>query len=178
MAPRMHLILFVVRTDDTLDEVPQKQEGESCHWTASGQAVKQDFAGPLASRASRFLGPISRHRVADILRHMKLVSRASRPGLIVCSREATLKAENRGLQCSTAGPYNAFPSLLQVGSICGLGPDLVGIHSISLTARYRVAAYSSTLRKGLEKVNQAHGHNLHSSLCSLSAWERSFFSLP
>ena len=28
---------------------------------------KQDFAGPVSSRASRVLGPISRHRVADIL---------------------------------------------------------------------------------------------------------------
>ena len=43
---------------------------------------KQDFAGPLSSGASRVLGPISRYRVADILLHMKLVSRASRPGLI------------------------------------------------------------------------------------------------
>ena len=42
----------------------------------------QDFAGPLACRASRVLGPISRHRVADILHHMKIVSRASRPGLL------------------------------------------------------------------------------------------------
>ena len=41
---------------------------------------KQDFAGPLSSRASKVLGPISRYRVADILPHMKLVSRASRPG--------------------------------------------------------------------------------------------------
>ena len=40
---------------------------------------EQDFAGPLACRASKVLGPISRHRVADILHHMKLVSRASRP---------------------------------------------------------------------------------------------------
>ena len=44
---------------------------------------KQDFAGPLACRASKVLGPISRHRVADILPHMKIVSRASRPGLLV-----------------------------------------------------------------------------------------------
>ena len=44
---------------------------------------KQDFAGPLSSRASRVLGPISRYRVADILSHMILVSRACRPGLTV-----------------------------------------------------------------------------------------------
>ena len=44
---------------------------------------KQDFAGPHSSRASRVLGPINRHRVADILTHMKSVSRASRSGLLV-----------------------------------------------------------------------------------------------
>ena len=44
---------------------------------------KQDLAGPLTSRASRVLGPTSRYRVADTLHHWKLVSRASRPGLLV-----------------------------------------------------------------------------------------------
>ena len=44
---------------------------------------KQDFAGPLSGCASRVLGPISRHRVADILPHMKIASRPSRPGLLV-----------------------------------------------------------------------------------------------
>ena len=50
--------------------------------------------------------------------------------------KATLKTENHALHCTTAGPYNAVPSdLFGVGSVCGLGPDLVGIHSISLAAR-------------------------------------------
>ena len=40
------------------------------------------FAGPISLRASKVLGPISRYRVADILPHMKLVSRASRLWLI------------------------------------------------------------------------------------------------
>ena len=44
---------------------------------------EQDFAGPISVRASEVVGPISRHRIADILFHMKLVSRASRRGLIV-----------------------------------------------------------------------------------------------
>ena len=36
------------------------------------------------------------------------------------------QAENHALQCTTAGPYNAISStLLGVGSICGLVPDLV-----------------------------------------------------
>ena len=48
-----------------------------------GKLHKQDFAGPLAFRASKAFGPISRYRVADILPHMKIVSRASRPGLLV-----------------------------------------------------------------------------------------------
>ena len=67
-------------------------------------------------------------------------------GSVCAPDNATLTAGNHGLQCTTAGPYKAIPSsLLQVGSICGLDPDLVGIHSISLAARYRVAAGSSTL---------------------------------
>ena len=65
-------------------------------------------------------------------------------------------------------------SLLQVGSICGLGPDLIGIHSISLAARYRVAACSSTLRRGLEKVNDVRGHNCTPLFALSPAWERDF----
>ena len=58
----------------------------------ASQDKKQKVAiGP----PSKVLGPISRHRVADILHHMKLVSRASRPGLtvgvlrILCNRQCT-----------------------------------------------------------------------------------------
>ena len=81
-------------------------------------------------------------------------------GSVSAPDKTTLKAENHALQCTTAGPYNAVPSkLLAVGSVCGLGPDLVVIHSLSLAARHRVAACSSTLRRGLEKVNDARGHN-------------------
>ena len=43
----------------------------------------QDVAGPISLRASKVLGPISRHRNADMLHHMKLGSRAARPGLTV-----------------------------------------------------------------------------------------------
>ena len=58
--------------------------------------------------------------------------------------KATLTAENHALQCTTAGPYNAITStLLQVGSICGLGPGVIGIFSISLAARYRIATCST-----------------------------------
>ena len=89
-------------------------------------------------------------------------------GPVCAPDKATLKAENHALQCTSAGPYNVSPStLLGVGSVCGFGPDLVGIHSLNQAARYRVAACSSTLGRGLEKISTARGHK-----CTLS------FSLP
>ena len=64
--------------------------------------------------------------------------------------EATLKDEARALQCTTAGPCNATPtSLLCAGSVCGLGPDLLGIHTLRLAARCRTVSNSSTLSNGL-----------------------------
>ena len=104
------------------------------------------------------------------------ISVLSFSGSVCAPDNATLKAENNhALQCTTAGPYNAIPSsLFQVGSICGLGPDLIGIHSISLAAHYRVAACSSTLRRGLEKVNEARGHNCTPLFALSPAWERDF----
>ena len=99
-------------------------------------------------------------------------------GSVCALDKATLKAENHSLQCTTAGPYNAITSsLLQVGSICGVGPDLVGIHSISLAARYRVAACSSTLRRGLERVSTARGHNCTPLFALSPAWEQEFLFL-
>ena len=73
-------------------------------------------------------------------------------GSVCAPDKATLKAENHALQCTTAGPYNAISSkLLAVGSVCGLGLDVVGINSISLAAHYPVAECLSTLRRGPEK---------------------------
>ena len=96
-------------------------------------------------------------------------------GSVCAPDKATLKAENHALQCTTAGPYNAITTkLLAVGSVCGLGPDLVGIHSISLAARYRVAACSSTLHIGLEKVSVACGHNCTPLFALSPAWEHEF----
>ena len=70
-------------------------------------------------------------------------------GSVCAPDKAALKAETHAHQCTTAGPYNAIRSnLLGVGSVCGLGPDLVGIHSFSLAPRYRVAACSTTLCQG------------------------------
>ena len=78
------------------------------------------------------------------------VSVLSYLGSICAPDEAALKAEAHALQCTAARPYNAIPAnLLGVGSVCGLGPDLVGLHSISLAARYRTAACSTRSTKDL-----------------------------
>ena len=78
-------------------------------------------------------------------------------GSVCAPDKATLKGENHAFQCTTAGPCNTIASkLLEVGSVCGLGLDLAGIHSISLAARYRVAACSTTLTQGLEKKSVRH----------------------
>ena len=44
---------------------------------------KSDFALPIAKRASKFVGPISRHHVAQILPMIRNAALASRPGLAV-----------------------------------------------------------------------------------------------
>ena len=87
--------------------------------------------------------------------------------------KATLKAENHALQGTTAGPYNAIPSnlLRGGGSVCGLGPDMVGIHSLSLAARYRVAACSTTPNQGFEKIQAARGHNFAPVFALSPDWE-------
>ena len=94
-------------------------------------------------------------------------------GSVCAPDKATLKAESHALQCTTAGPYHAIPStLLGVGSVCGLGPDLVGIHSISLAARYRVAACSTTLNQVLEKIETARGHTCTPIFAPSPVWEK------
>ena len=81
-ALRMHLkIVCRLDRDDTLDDVPQNKSRRFPLGYFLTKLHKQDFAGPLSNRASRVLGPISRDRVADILPHMKFVSRASRVGV-------------------------------------------------------------------------------------------------
>ena len=46
-------------------------------------------------------------------------------GSVCAPDRATLTAKNHGLQCTTAGPYNApLSNLLGVGSICGLCPNM------------------------------------------------------
>ena len=69
--------------NDTLDDVPQNKKQKAATGLLLDKLHKQDFACLLACRASKVLGPISRHRVADILLLMKIVSGASRLGLLV-----------------------------------------------------------------------------------------------
>ena len=124
---------IVCRLDrnDTLDEVPQNKKQKIATGLLLDKLHKQDFAGPLSSRASRVLGLISRHRVADILPHMKIVSRASRPGLLVgflrilCNGLCTAQrvhTEEHDHTCSVGCPnepdplthYNECPRLYNI----------------------------------------------------------------
>ena len=80
----MLLILFVAWTVTTfLTKSPQNKKQKVATGLLLDKLRAQDFAGSLSGRTTRVLGPISRHRIADILPHMKRVSRASRPGLLV-----------------------------------------------------------------------------------------------
>ena len=91
----------------------------------------------------------------------------------------TVKAEAHALQCTTAGPYNATPTrLLGVGSACGFGPYLVGIHSISLAARYRNAACSNTLNQGLKKIQAARVFDFAPVLALCPTGNRTFLLPP
>ena len=64
-----------------LETAPQKQKQKIATVLLCRELYTQVLAGPISARASRILGPISRHRITDILPHMKRVSCASRPGL-------------------------------------------------------------------------------------------------
>ena len=96
-------------------------------------------------------------------------------GSISAPDEATLKADAHALPCTTAGPYSAILTIfLCVGSIWSLGPDLLGIRSVSLAARYRTAASSDTLTRGLEKIQAARGYDLVPIFALSSDWEEKF----
>ena len=69
--------------DGKLDEVSQDKRQKVATSLLCDKLLTQDFAGSISLRASKVLGPISRYRFADILHHMKDVSRVSRPGLTV-----------------------------------------------------------------------------------------------
>ena len=98
-------------------------------------------------------------------------------GSISAPDKASRKAEAHALQCTTADPYNAIPiNLLYVGSMCGFGPDLVGIHSVSLAARCRTAACSNTLSQGLEKIQAARENDFAPMFALSSIWEMEFLA--
>ena len=99
-------------------------------------------------------------------------------GSISAPDEATLEDEAHASQCTTAGPYNAIPtSLLRVGCVCGLGPDLLVIHTLSLAARKRTAADSSALANGLAKI-QAARENDHAPIYAVSSELKDNFLNP
>ena len=87
-------------------------------------------------------------------------------GSISAPDEATLNDEAHALQCTTAGPYNAIPtSLLCAGSVCGLGPDLLGIHTLSLAARleaFNIVRCLDHSGKLLHKTTTKGSHSLAS----------------
>ena len=95
----------------------------------------------------------------------------------ICAPDKTTPKAEAHAQCTTAGPYNAIPtSLPGVGSVCGLRPDLFGIHSVSLAARYRTAACSNTLNQGLEKIQAARALNFARILALSPNWETEFIA--
>ena len=70
------------------------------------------------------------------------------------------------------------PTFLCVGSVCGLGPDLLGIHTLSFAALTRTAASSNTLTKGPEKIQAARGYDFASIFALSSDSEEKFWFLP
>ena len=85
------------------------------------------------------------------------------------------KDEAHALQCTTAGPYNAIPTdLLRVGSMCGLGLDVLGIHTLNLAARYRTAANSGTLANGPAKIHAARECHRSSIYVLSPEWKEKF----
>ena len=99
-------------------------------------------------------------------------------GSVCAPDKATLKAEAHALQCTTAGPYNAFPTyLLGVSSVCGLGPDLVGIHSISL-APYRTARLQTRSTESLRRSRLPRRQTSSLSLHSAPRGKRTFLLPP
>ena len=91
-------------------------EGSIHRWTAPRKKFVQRVLKIKASTKSLV------QRLCDTkiypLSVLRYVGSVSAPDL------ATLKAEAHALQCTTGGTYNAIhTNLLNVGSVCGLGPD-------------------------------------------------------
>ena len=58
--------------------------------------------------------------------------------------------------------------------MCGLGSDWVGIHSLSLAARYRTAGCSNKLIQGLQKIQAAREYDFAPMSALSSDWEKNF----
>ena len=86
------------------------------------------------------------------------ISVLSFTGSVCAPDKATLKAEGHALQCTTAGPYNAIPSnLIGVGSVCGLGPDLVASTPSTLRLAIELLHVRPHLDKALRKSKRLEG---------------------
>ena len=129
-------------------------EGHVHRWTAPRKKLFTQRAKKINASTKSLV-----ERLCDL--KIYALSALGYNGSISAPDEATLKAEAHAAQCTTTSPCNAIhTNLFCVGSICGLGTDLQGIHSMSLAARYRTAARSNMLNKGLEKIQAARGYDL------------------
>ena len=73
------------------------------------------------------------------------------------------------MHCTTAGSYNAMlTNLLDGGSVCGLGPDLVGPIEMP-----RVRTRSA---KGFQKIQAARGFDFAPIFALSSYWKHKFLA--
>ena len=103
--------------DGELEEAPQNKKQKLATGLLRDKLHEQDFAGLISVWASKILGPISRYRVADVLRNMKLESRASRPGLTV----GVLRIPCNGLRTAQRFHTEGDEQMCRVG--CPNEPD-------------------------------------------------------
>ena len=72
-------------------------------------------------------------------------------------------------------PYNALlqaqKTLLRVGSMCGLGLDIIGIHSFSFAARYTTGSNSGTLANCLAKIQATREYDRAPVYAVTSEWK-------
>ena len=109
---------IICRSDrnDTLEDVPQNTKQKAATGLFLDKLFKQDFAGPLSSRASKVLGPISRHRVADILPTCNLFRVLLGLGYSLASFESSV------MGCVLHGDYTLQRTIMHAAGIC-LGND-------------------------------------------------------
>ena len=75
-------------------------------------------------------------------------------------------------------PYNALQQarLPRVGSLCGLGLDLLGIHTLSQAAQKRTATNSGTLANGVAKVQAAREYDRAPIDAITSEWKEKYLN--